>query len=60
MGRYNHNLVHAKSRMLADDKQGLSDGIDVEFSEALADHDDLVAQERAKAADERAKARARK
>lgn len=60
MGRYNHNLVHAKSRKLTADMRGLSDGIDVEFSEALADHDDLVAQERAKAADERAKARARK
>lgn len=57
MGRYNHNLVHAKSRKLTDDMSRLSDGIDVEFSEALADHDDLVAQERAKAADERAKAR---
>ena len=60
MGRYNHNLVHAKSRSLTGNKQGLSDGIDVEFSEALADHDDLVAQERAKAADERAKALASK
>ncbi|WP_100404119.1 YfhD family protein [Bacillus sp. FJAT-42315] len=34
-----------------------SDGRDVEFSQELADHDDLVAQERSKAADQRAKAR---
>ena len=34
-----------------------SDGLDVEFSEAMADHDDLVAQARAKEADARAKAR---
>ena len=59
MGRYNHNLVHAKSRKLPADMRGLSDGIGVEFSEALADHDDLVAQERARAADERARARAK-
>ncbi|WP_075050799.1 YfhD family protein [Bacillus testis] len=34
-----------------------SDGLDVEFSQELADQDDLVAQERSKAADQRAKAR---
>lgn len=34
-----------------------SDGRDVEFSQEVADKDDLVAQERSKAADERAKAR---
>lgn len=32
-----------------------SDGRDVEFSQELANQDDLVAQERSKAADERAK-----
>ena len=37
-----------------------TDGIDVEFSEELADHDDLVAQERARAADERVKAKKHK
>ena len=37
-----------------------SDGIDVEFSQALADHDDLVAQERSKAADQRAKTKQNK
>ena len=59
MGRYNHNLVHAKSRKLTADMRGLSDGIDVEFSVALADQVDLVAQERARAAVERARARAK-
>lgn len=34
-----------------------SDGRDVEFSQESADHDDLVAQERSKAADQRAKTR---
>ena len=34
-----------------------SDGRDIEFSQELADQDDLNAQERSKAADERAKAR---
>ena len=33
------------------------DGLDVEFSQELADQDDLEAQARSKAADERAKAR---
>ena len=32
-----------------------SDGLDIEFSQELADHDDLEAQHRSKAADERAK-----
>ena len=34
-----------------------SDGRDIEFSQELADQDDLNAQARSKAADERAKAR---
>ena len=34
-----------------------SDGRDVEFSQELADKDDLVARGRSKAADQRAKAR---
>jgi hypothetical protein len=34
-----------------------SDGRDIEFSQELADTDDLQAQARSKAADERAKAR---
>ncbi|SET33403.1 YfhD-like protein [Salinibacillus kushneri] len=32
-----------------------SDGRDIEFSQELADHDDLVAKERSNAADRRAK-----
>ncbi|WP_102027440.1 YfhD family protein [Salirhabdus sp. Marseille-P4669] len=32
-----------------------SDGRDIEFSEELADHDDIVAQERSRRADARAK-----
>ncbi|PLR83637.1 YfhD family protein [Bacillus canaveralius] len=32
-----------------------ADGIDVEYSRELADHEDLEAQARAKAADERAR-----
>ncbi|MCM3124556.1 YfhD family protein [Mesobacillus sp. AQ2] len=34
-----------------------SDGIDVEFDRDLADHDDLEAMARSKAADQRAKSR---
>ncbi|MFS0781978.1 YfhD family protein [Bacillus sp. 1P06AnD] len=34
-----------------------SDGLDVEFSQELADQDDIVAQKRSKEADHRAKAK---
>ncbi|GAA0480379.1 YfhD family protein [Salinibacillus aidingensis] len=34
-----------------------SDGLDIEFSQELADHDDLEAQQRSNAADRRAKER---
>ncbi len=47
------NLPQVPSTM----KSEKSDGIDVEFSEEMADYDDLKAQERAKAAEERARAR---
>ncbi|WP_139892667.1 MULTISPECIES: YfhD family protein [unclassified Bacillus (in: firmicutes)] len=59
MGRYNHNLLHGRNRMASGNTPPSikSDGLDVEFSEALADHDDLVAQARSKAADARAKSR---
>ena len=58
MGRYNHNLLHARNRMATEQQPSIqSDGLDVEFSEALADHDDLVAQARSKEADARARAR---
>ncbi|MCT8136921.1 YfhD family protein [Anaerobacillus sp. CMMVII] len=36
-------------------KDFVSDGRDIEFSQELADQDDLEAQERSKAADQRAK-----
>ena len=36
------------------------DGLDIEFSQELADQDDLEAQARSKAADERAKSRKKK
>ena len=56
MGRYNHNLLHARNRMATGQQPSIkSDGLDVEFSEALADHDDLVAQARSKEADARVK-----
>ncbi|OCA83322.1 YfhD family protein [Bacillus sp. FJAT-27225] len=35
----------------------ISDGLDVEFDRDLADHDDLEAMARSKAADQRAKSR---
>ena len=38
-------------------KQIVSDGLDVEFSQEVADHADLEAQARANAADQRAKKR---
>jgi hypothetical protein len=59
MGRYNHNLLHGRNRVATGHVPPTikSDGLDVEFSEALADHDDLVAQARSNAADARAKAR---
>ncbi|HLT55469.1 MAG TPA: YfhD family protein, partial [Bacillota bacterium] len=38
-------------------KTEVSDGIDIEFSEELADIDDRKAQERSKAAERRVKAR---
>ncbi|MFJ7976843.1 YfhD family protein [Peribacillus sp. JNUCC 23] len=36
-------------------KNQKSDGLDIEFSQELADHDDLEAQQRSQAADKRAK-----
>ncbi|MBA9028207.1 YfhD family protein [Peribacillus huizhouensis] len=36
-------------------KNQISDGLDIEFSQELADHDDLEAQKRSEAADKRAK-----
>ncbi|WP_428909535.1 YfhD family protein [Niallia sp. Krafla_26] len=41
-------------------KNIIPDGLDIEFSQELADQDDLKAQTRAKAADQRAKSRKKK
>jgi len=56
MGRDEHRKK--KNNIMAQTpKNQLSDGIDVEFSKELADADDIEAQERSKAADQRAKRR---
>jgi YfhD-like protein len=55
MGRGDHNRATGKNFLAQTPKNQLSDGIDVEYSEELADHDDKVAEERSKAADRRAK-----
>ncbi|MDC3412764.1 YfhD family protein [Aquibacillus sp. 3ASR75-11] len=45
-----------RSKNNGTDKQEITpDGRDIEFSQELADHEDLEAQERAKAADRRVK-----
>ncbi|ABS22480.1 YfhD family protein [Bacillus cytotoxicus] len=43
-----------------ENKKPVSDGIDVEFSRELADHDDLEANARAAAADARQKRQSKK
>jgi len=56
MGRDEHR--NKKNQYLAQTpKTEVSDGIDIEFSEELADIDDRKAQERSKAAERRVKAR---
>ncbi|WP_407268604.1 YfhD family protein [Radiobacillus sp. PE A8.2] len=58
MGRDDHNHKRgSKTKLAQTPKQQLkeSDGFDVEFSQELADHEDVEAQERARAADARAK-----
>ncbi|WP_064971720.1 YfhD family protein [Ornithinibacillus californiensis] len=55
MGRGDHNRATGKNFLAQTPKNQLSDGIDVEYSEELADHDDLEAQARSKAADKRVK-----
>ncbi|WP_084288103.1 YfhD family protein [Paucisalibacillus globulus] len=53
MGRGDHNRATGKNFFAQTPKNQLSDGIDVEYSEELADHDDIVANERSKAANRR-------
>lgn len=55
MGRGDHNRATGKNFFAQTPKNQLSDGIDVEYSEEFADHDDKVAQARSRAADSRAK-----
>ncbi|MEN2768833.1 YfhD family protein [Ornithinibacillus xuwenensis] len=55
MGRGDHNRATGKNVLAQTPKNQLSDGIDVEYSKELADHDDVVAMERSNAADKRAK-----
>ncbi|GIO27224.1 YfhD family protein [Ornithinibacillus bavariensis] len=55
MGRGDHNRATGKNFLAQTPKNQLSDGIDVEYSEELADHDDKVAQSRSREADRRAK-----
>lgn len=55
MGRDDHKRKTGKNFLAQTPKNQLSDGIDVEYSEELADHDDKVAQARSRAADNRAK-----
>lgn len=56
MGRFNQNLRHARVRKNAQNPLAIqSDGLDVEFSEELADHDDLKAERRAEEAEQRVK-----
>lgn len=55
MGRGDHNRSKGTNFLAQTPKHQVSDGIDVEYSEELADHDDVVARERSKAADRRAK-----
>jgi hypothetical protein len=56
MGRDEHRKKKNKHFAQTPKKQ-LTDGIDIEFSQELADHDDLEAQARSRAADQRAKRR---
>lgn len=54
MGRDEHRKPKGRNHLAQTPKNLKSDGIDVEFSEALADENDKQAQERAFRADQRA------
>lgn len=47
--------IESTQKLLKDPTSMKSDGRDIEFSQELADRDDIIAQQRSKAADERAK-----
>lgn len=55
MGRDEHKKSRGKQFLAQTPKQQISDGVDVEFSEEVADHDDKKAQARRKRADQRNK-----
>ncbi|MDY0407009.1 YfhD family protein [Virgibacillus sp. 179-BFC.A HS] len=55
MGRDEHRNPRGRNRLAQTPKNLKSDGIDVEFSEAVADEEDKQAQERANRADMRVK-----
>ncbi|SHG54819.1 YfhD family protein [Ornithinibacillus halophilus] len=55
MGRDDHNNKTKNNYLAQTPKNQKTDGIDVEFSEELADHEDHEAQARSRAADKRAK-----
>ncbi|MDY0395224.1 YfhD family protein [Virgibacillus halophilus] len=54
MGRDEHRKPKGKKQLSQTPKNLISDGMDVEFSEALADENDKQAQQRAAQADQRA------
>ncbi|MGM8365026.1 YfhD family protein [Virgibacillus sp. W0181] len=55
MGRDEHKKSRGKRFLTQTPENQASDGIDIEFSEELADQSDKIAQERRKRADESAK-----
>ncbi|WP_163971472.1 YfhD family protein [Oceanobacillus halotolerans] len=57
MGRDEHNKSRGRNRLAQTPRNQLrnSDGHDVEYAEEFADHEDKEAQQRANAADKRAK-----
>lgn len=55
MGRDEHRKARGKRFLAQTPKNQISDGVDIEFSEELADADDKEAIARMRAADERNK-----
>ncbi|HLR75970.1 MAG TPA: YfhD family protein [Virgibacillus sp.] len=55
MGRDEHKKSRGKRFLAQTPKQQISDGVDIEFSEELADHEDKQAQARRQKADQRNK-----
>ncbi|MGM8211335.1 YfhD family protein [Virgibacillus sp. W0430] len=55
IGRDEHKKARGKRALAQTPKNELTDGMDIEFSEELADLDDKVAQKRSRKAEERSK-----